>query len=67
MGNDHFTVWKQEADTELRLRWAIGLNDAGISDEELRKHFQDGVHALDFVEWFARKYDLTDFSEFSAG
>jgi hypothetical protein len=66
LSNDRFTVWRQEADTEMRLRWVIGLDDAGIGDDELLKHFQDGVHAIDFVEWFARKYDLIDFSEGSA-
>jgi hypothetical protein len=63
VGKDSFRIWRREADYVLRRRWAIGLDDAGISDEELLKHFQDGVPAADLAEWFAEKYDLISFSE----
>jgi hypothetical protein len=60
---DPFRAWRQAANYALRRGWAIGLEDAGISDEELLKHFQDGVRAAEFAQWFAEKYDLIDFSE----
>lgn len=63
VGKAPFRAWRREADYALRRGWAIGLEDVGISDEELLKHFQDGAPAAEFVEWFARKYDLIDFSE----
>ena len=63
MGKDLFRAWRREADYVLRRGWAIGLEDAGISDQELLKHFQDGAPAAEFAEWFAEKYDLIDFSE----
>jgi hypothetical protein len=63
MDKDLFTAWRQEADAALRRGWMIGLEDAGITDEELRNHFEDGKSAASFAEWFAEKYDLIDFSE----
>lgn len=63
MGKDPFTAWKHEADAALRRGWVIGLEDAGVSDEELRTHFDDGEAAVRFAEWFADKYDLIDFPD----
>lgn len=63
MSTDRFTAWRQEAGAALTRRWMIGLDDAGIGDEELLRHFHDDVPAVEFAEWFARKYDLYDFSD----
>jgi len=59
-----FLAWKHDAESALARRYAIGLNDAGVSDQELANHFRDGSGADEFVEWFGRKYDLIERPEF---
>ena len=53
--------WIAEVDQKLRREWRISAADAGISKEELKRHWSDGYSPIDFVEWFAQKYDLIRF------
>ena len=62
---DSFVVWKRHVDRLLLAEYAIGTEDAGVGDEQLRNHWKDGEPASEFVEWFATKYDLI--SKFELG
>ena len=53
--------WIAEVDLKLRREWRIGAADAGLSKEDLKRHWADGLTATDFVAWFAEKYDLIRF------
>lgn len=53
--------WITEVDRELRREWRISAADAGLSKEDLKRHWADGLSPIDFVEWFAEKYDLIRF------
>ena len=64
VNDPQFAAWKQGVEQALTRRYAINLNDAGIPEEQLADHFGDGSTAEAFVEWFGRKYDLTERSEF---
>jgi hypothetical protein len=41
--------------------WCISINDAGLDDEDLTRHWRDGGTPEAFVAWFAEKYDLIRF------
>lgn len=53
--------WFTEVDRQLRRDWCISAADAGLSREELKRHWAEGLSPFDFVEWFAEKYDLIRF------
>lgn len=53
--------WIAEVDRTLRREWRITAADAGLSREDLKRHWTDGLSPIDFVEWFAAKYDLIRF------
>lgn len=53
--------WIAEVDRTLRREWRISAADAGLSNEDLKRHWTDGRSPIDFVEWFAEKYDLIRF------
>ncbi len=50
--------WKRHVDALMKRDYAIDTDDAGLSDEEIARHFADGDTPEDFVSWFAEKYDL---------
>jgi hypothetical protein len=60
-----FPSWKHEVDQRMHFQFAITIVDAGIDDEELRKHWETELPPSDFVEWFATKYDLTSVAEWN--
>ena len=45
--------WKCEVDRRMHTNYAITIVDAGIDDEELRKHWKSELSANEFVEWVA--------------
>lgn len=53
--------WIAEVDRKLRREWRISAADAGLSKEDLKRQWTDGLSPIDFVEWFAEKYDLIRF------
>lgn len=53
--------WIAEVDRKLRREWRISAADAGLSKEDLKRHWTNGLSPIDFVEWFAEKYDLIRF------
>lgn len=57
-----FDAWRKNADRELKDRYCITLEDAGLDDDYLEKFFADGERPDAFVAWFAEKYDLTEFT-----
>jgi len=53
--------WIADVDLKLRREWRISAADAGLSKEDLKRHWTAGISAADFVAWFAEKYDLIRF------
>lgn len=56
-------AWKKLVGELLLREYAITLNDAGLDDDELERHYNSQRDPADFVRWFATKYDLTSRSE----
>lgn len=56
--------WIAEVDRVLSRDWRISAADAGLSEEDLRRHWADEASPTDFVEWFAEKYDLIRFEPY---
>ena len=55
------TQWTAAVDQLMRRGWCIGIEDAGIDEQQLGDHWRDGETPAAFVEWFAEKYDLIRF------
>jgi hypothetical protein len=53
--------WIADVDQRMRRDWCIGIDDAGIDQQQLADHWRDGQTPAAFVEWFAEKYDLIRF------
>jgi hypothetical protein len=53
----------------MKQDWCIEASDAGLSAEELDRHWRDGEEPAAFVSWFAEKHDLIRFepSRFQLG
>lgn len=58
-----FTPWREEANRLLLRDWFVDLEMAGIEDQFLLDHYAMDQLPLEFVEWFAAKYDLYDFRQ----
>jgi hypothetical protein len=43
--------------------WCIDTADAGLSDDDLTRHWLDGADPGEFVLWFSEKYDLIRFDQ----
>jgi hypothetical protein len=54
-------AWAAQVDHLMRQDWCIGINDAGLSDDELLRYWRSGEEPAEFVAWFAEKYDLIRF------
>jgi hypothetical protein len=52
--------WLFEVDRQLLRRFALDHNDAGWDESQIAKYFDFGMPPVDFVNWFAAKYDLTE-------
>lgn len=56
-----FMPWREEVNRLLLRDYFIDLDMAGIEDKYLFVHYEMNQMPVDFVEWFAAKYDLYDF------
>lgn len=54
-----FPEYRQAIDQELRARYALSWDDACGDDALLEHEHARGEAPSAFIEWFARKYDLT--------
>lgn len=48
----------------MRQDWCIDTADAGLSEEDLARHWRNGDQPAAFVAWFAEKYDLIRYEQF---
>ncbi|MBG7613813.1 hypothetical protein IWC96_00775 [Brevundimonas sp. BAL450] len=53
--------WTAAVDQLMRREWCIGIEDAGIDEQQLTDYWRDGQTPAAFLEWFAEKYDLIRF------
>lgn len=58
-----FPEYRQAVDQELLSRYALSWDDACGDDALLEEVHARGESPQSFVEWFARKYDLTPLAE----
>lgn len=54
-----FSSWRDQAQARLLAQYCIDLNDAGLDDDRLRQEFALSTDPSEFVEFIARKFDLT--------
>lgn len=53
-----FEIWLDQADQALLRGYGIDFDDAGLGEEDLRRHCAKWPDSNEFVEWFAIKCDL---------
>jgi hypothetical protein len=58
MTREPYSDWRNAVDSRLREIYSITIEDAGLDEEYLMKHWQSDEAALEFVEWYGEKYDL---------
>lgn len=54
-------AWVKEVDHIMKRDWCIDLTDAGAASEDVLRYWRFGEEPVDFVDWFAEKYDLIRF------
>lgn len=59
MAERMFEPWCREVDALCREHLACGWGDLCGDSEPLERGFEAGETPMAFVEWLARKYDLT--------
>lgn len=53
-----YSDWRAAVDKQLSAIHCITIEDAGFDDEYMIKHWESKESALEFVEWYGKKYDL---------
>jgi hypothetical protein len=56
--NPSFAKWCEAVNHRLKNVYMITIEDAGIDEADLTSHWETKESPYDYVEWFARKYDL---------
>ncbi|CAN5338797.1 hypothetical protein BH09PSE1_BH09PSE1_24400 [soil metagenome] len=51
-------AWIAAVDRLMKRDWCVDTADAGLSDDDLARYWQNGDEPAEFVAWFAEKYDL---------
>lgn len=59
MAESMFELWCHEVDALCREHFVCGWDDLCGDPEPLERGFEAGESPMAFVEWLARKYDLT--------
>lgn len=59
-----FSEWASEVDTLCRHHLACSWNDLCGDEPPLRRAFEAGDAPLEFVRWWAEKYDLCEVRAF---
>lgn len=54
-------AWIATANRLMKRDWSIDTADAGLSDDDLTRYWENGDDPAEFVAWFAEKYDLIRF------
>jgi hypothetical protein len=55
---DLYREWRSAVDQHLHQVYCITIEDAGLSEDYLNKHWQSRETPSDFVKWYGNKYDL---------
>ena len=50
--------WKLQVDAIMKQDFAIDLDEAGASNEDILRYFGFGFSPRAFADWFSEKYDL---------
>ena len=66
-GKKPYDEWCGEVDERLRRIYCTSLEDAGLDEDYLLRHWQSDEAPLEFVEWYGNKYDLTPRSDIEWG
>ena len=54
-----YREWRASVDEHLYRIYCITIEDAGLDDEYLAKHWRSNESPCEFVGWFGNKHDLT--------
>ena len=60
-------AWGDRVNAILREHYAITLEDAGFSEDDIRDYFRREPEPTEFVRWYATKYDLDHLSAWGLG
>ena len=58
MGRLSFDEWRDQVNKLFLKHCVMTIEDAGVEDGELRKFYDQPWTPIQYVEWFAKKYDL---------
>lgn len=58
LSDQPFKIWRYAVDRRMKSVYGITIADAGIDEDDLKKHWSSNELASNFVEWFGNKYDL---------
>ena len=53
-----YAAWKSAVDKCLKSQYAITIEDAGLDDYALIRHWHASEQPKEFVQWYGIKYDL---------
>ncbi len=56
--DEDFSHWLSHTNTLLVEKYAIDIQDTGLDNVYLARHYHQGCSPPDFVGWFGEKYDL---------
>jgi hypothetical protein len=51
-------AWSVRVNEIMKKHYAITIEDAGLSEDDIRHHFRGEPDPAAFVKWYATKYDL---------
>ncbi|QIG96336.1 MULTISPECIES: hypothetical protein [unclassified Bradyrhizobium] len=56
--NEGYLGWRAAVDQGLVDIYCIAVEDAGLDEEYLERHWKSKQTPTEFVQWFGNKYDL---------
>jgi hypothetical protein len=60
-------AWSDCVNAIMKKDYAITLEDAGLSEDDIRDQFRWEPEPAEFVRWYATKYDLDHVSAWGLG
>ncbi len=61
--NGSYRDWREAVDRHLHRNYCITIEDAGMDEDYIVRHWQSNETPSEFIEWVGNKYDLTSACE----
>ena len=59
VADEGYLSWRVAVDRHLDATYCITIEDAGLDEDRLLRHYRTNESPRNFVEWFGDKYDLS--------